>query len=56
MVAGTWLPDNPGLLAKGYRGAITQATFGVYANRLGAFARDIKRGSRKAAGANKSAP
>ena len=43
VIAGTWQPDNPGLLAKGYQGVITQAIFGVCANWLGEFAPDIKR-------------
>ena len=34
VIAGTWLPYNPGLLTKGYQGVTTQAIFGVCANWL----------------------
>ena len=43
VIAGTWQPDKPNLLTKGYQGAVTQAIFGVCANWLGEFAPDIKR-------------
>lgn len=43
VIAGTWQPDSPGLLTKGYQGVVTQAIFGVCANWLGEFAPDIKR-------------
>jgi hypothetical protein len=47
VLAGTWQPENPSLLTKGYQGVITQAAFGVSANWLGEFAPDIKRRLRK---------
>jgi hypothetical protein len=43
VIAGTWQPDKPNLLTKGYQGVVTQAIFGVCANWLGEFAPDIKR-------------
>ena len=43
VIAGTWAPDSPNLLARGYQGMITQAAFGVGANWLGEFAPDLKR-------------
>jgi hypothetical protein len=43
VIAGTWAPDSPNLLARGYQGVITQAAFGVAANWVGEFAPDIKR-------------
>jgi hypothetical protein len=43
VVSGTWKPSNRDLLAEGYRGAITQAAFGMAANWIGEFAPDIKR-------------
>jgi hypothetical protein len=43
VIAGTWTPANPSLLAKGYQGMTTQVVFGVCANWLGEFAPDIKR-------------
>lgn len=43
VIAGTWQPDHPNLLTKGYEGVVTQAAFGVCANWLGEFAPDIKR-------------
>ena len=43
VIAGTWIPDNPSLLAKGYQGVTTQVVFGICANWLGEFAPDFKR-------------
>ena len=43
VIAGTWQPDNPGLVTKGYQGVVTQVIFGVCANWIGEFAPDIKR-------------
>lgn len=43
VIAGTWQPNKPNLLTKGYQGVVTQAIFGVCANWLGEFAPDIKR-------------
>ncbi|MGB8324071.1 MAG: hypothetical protein WCE52_14025 [Candidatus Acidiferrum sp.] len=43
VIAGTWAPDSPDLLARAYQGVITQVFFGVGANWLGEFAPDFKR-------------
>jgi hypothetical protein len=43
VVAGTWAPASPNLLAKGYQGVTTQVVFGMCANWLGEFAPDFKR-------------
>jgi len=43
VVSGTWKPSNRDLLAEGYRGAITQVSFGIAANWVGEFAPDLKR-------------
>jgi hypothetical protein len=43
VIAGTWQPDNPSLVTKGYQGMVTQAIFGLCANWIGEFAPDIKR-------------
>lgn len=43
VIAGTWQPANPNLLAKGYQGMATQVVFGVCANWIGEFAPDFKR-------------
>jgi hypothetical protein len=43
VVAGTWTPANPDLVAEGYQGVVTQVIFGVCANWLGEFAPDVKR-------------
>ena len=32
VIAGTWVPDNPSLIAKGYQGVTTQVVFGMCAN------------------------
>jgi hypothetical protein len=42
-IAGTWKPNNPDLVAEGYRSVMTQAGFGFAANWLGEFAPDITR-------------
>jgi hypothetical protein len=47
VLAGTWQPENPSLLTKGYQGVITQVAFGVGGNWLGEFVPDIKRRLRK---------
>lgn len=41
VVAGTWKANDRDLVAEGYRGLITQATFGLVANWLGEFAPDV---------------
>jgi hypothetical protein len=43
VIAGTWQPANPSLIAKGYQGVATQVVFGMCANWLGEFAPDFKR-------------
>lgn len=43
VIAGSWQPDNPALVTKGYQAVVTQAIFGVGANWLGEFAPDVKR-------------
>jgi hypothetical protein len=43
VIAGTWAPANPDLVAEGYQGVVTQVIFGVCANWLGEFAPDFKR-------------
>ena len=47
VIAGTWAPGNPDLLAEGYQGVVTQVIFGMCANWLGEFAPDFKRMLRK---------
>lgn len=43
VIAGTWMPGKPDLLAKGYQSVTTQIIFGMCANWLGEFAPDFKR-------------
>ena len=43
VIEGEWKPSDRDPVAEGYRGALTQMTFGIAANWLGEFAPDIKR-------------